>query len=329
MLVGHHRRYNPLIQEARAVVQGGTLGKLVGVSVLWTLLKPADYYQVEWRCRRPGGGPTLINLIHEFDSLRFICGEIGQVYAQSSSAARGFEVEDSLSVALSFENGALGSILASDATPAPWSYEATTGENPLYFRTDENCCHFFGTLGSLAFPRMELWRYADAAHSGWQHPLERSQRPVAAAPPLLAQLEHFCRVIRGEEEPLIDGRDGARSLAVALAVLESSRRRAPDRALGRTIRGGGTMTGNQVLLGLSRWMLPLPPALWRRQVAANAQPLPRVARLHVAAAPSDSQLRRARAAAGRRPPVARRASRRTWACPGAGQRHSRTTWRSI
>ena len=82
VLIGHHRRYNPLIREARSLVQGGALGKLVAVSVLWTLLKPADYYQVDWRCKRPGGGPTLINLIHDLDSLRFICGEIRQVYAR-------------------------------------------------------------------------------------------------------------------------------------------------------------------------------------------------------------------------------------------------------
>ena len=227
VLVGHHRRYNPLIQEARALVQDGTLGRLVAVSVLWTLLKPVDYYQVDWRCRRPGGGPTLINLIHELDSLRFICGEIESVYVRASSAARRLEVEDSLSISLGFENGALGSVLASDATPAPWSYEAATGENPYYFHTDENCYHFCGTLGALAFPRMELWRYADQARAGWQYPLERSLRPVQPANPLASQLEHFCRVIRGEEKPLIDGRDATRSLAVALAVLESSRRRAP------------------------------------------------------------------------------------------------------
>jgi predicted dehydrogenase len=227
VLVGHHRRYNPFIAEARAVVQNGVLGRLVAVSVLWTLLKPADYYLVDWRCRRPGGGPTLINLIHELDSLRFICGEIRRVYAQANSAVRGLEVEDSLSMTLSLENGALISVLASDATPSPWSYEATTHENPLYFHTDENCYHFFGTLGSLAFPRMELWRYADPVRAGWQHPLERSRREVNGTQPLRSQLEHFCRVVRGEERPLVDGRDGARSLAVALAVLESARRHAP------------------------------------------------------------------------------------------------------
>lgn len=224
VLVGHHRRHNPLVEETRSIVQGGTLGRLVGVSVLWALMKPADYFEVDWRHQRPGGGPTFINLIHELDSLRFICGEIGRVYTQSSSAVRGLEVEDSLSITLSFANGALGSVLASDTTASPWSYEATTGENPQYFHADENCYHFLGTLGSLAFPSMDLWRYADPAEPGWQHPMEVSRQEVVRADPLVSQLEHFCRVVRGEESPLVDARDGTRSLAVALAVLESARR---------------------------------------------------------------------------------------------------------
>lgn len=227
VLVGHHRRHNPLIKEARSIIKGGALGKLVAVSMLWALLKPAEYYEVDWRCRRPGGGPTIINLIHEIDSLRFICGEIRQVYGQSSSAVRKLEVEDSLNISLEFEDGALGSVMASDATPSPWSYEAATHENPHYFHTDENCYHFLGTLGSLAFPRMELWRHADADQMGWQYPLEKRRCKVARADPLKSQLEHFCRVVRNREEPLVEGRDATRSLAVALAVLESIQSRAP------------------------------------------------------------------------------------------------------
>lgn len=227
ILVGHHRRHNPLIREARSQVQGGALGRLIAASMMWTLLKPAEYFQVDWRCRRPQGGPILINLIHELDILRYICGEIRQVYAQSASMARGLEVEDTLSITLSFADGALGSIIASDAAPSPWSYEISSGENPYYFHTSQNCYHFLGSEGALAFPRMELWRYGDPSRAGWQHPLSRTRREVAPADPLALQLLHFCRVVRGREPPLVDGADGARTLAVALAVQESIDRQVP------------------------------------------------------------------------------------------------------
>lgn len=227
VLVGHHRRHSPFIRKARDMVQAGELGRLVGVSMLWALLKPVEYFDVAWRRERHVGGPLLINLVHELDSLRFICGEIREVHARASSAARGLEVEDSLSISLLFESGALGTVLASDATPAAWSYEATVGENPMYFRTEENCYHLLGTVASLAFPRMEVWRYGDAVRAGWQHPLERRRLTVEPDDPLRIQLEHFCRVIRGEEQPVLDARDAARSLAVALAVQQSILRGTP------------------------------------------------------------------------------------------------------
>ncbi|MCY3756887.1 MAG: Gfo/Idh/MocA family oxidoreductase [Acidobacteria bacterium] len=239
ILVGQHRRHNPLIGEARSLVRGGALGRLIAASMMWALLKPADYFQVDWRCRRPQGGPILINLIHELDILRYICGEIRQVYAQSASMARGLEVEDTLSITLSFADGALGSIIASDATPSPWSYEISSGENPYYFHTSQNCYHFLGSEGALAFPRMELWRYGDPSGAGWQHPLSRTRQEVAPADPLVLQLQHFCRVVRGHEPPLVDGADGARTLAVALAVQQSIDRQAPVLLAEEDASGGG------------------------------------------------------------------------------------------
>ena len=227
VVVGHHRRHSPFIQTARSIVRDGELGSLVGASMLWALMKPMDYFELPWRRQRPGGGPTLINLIHELDSLRFICGEIRQVYAQASSASRNFEVEDSLSLSLLFENGALGSILASDTAPSPWSYEATTGENPHYFHAAENCYHFFGTRGALSLPAMEVWKYAPGVPGGWQHPLERVTRKVIPQDPLESQLKHFCQVVRNEQRSLVDAGDGMRSLAVALAVLESAESQRP------------------------------------------------------------------------------------------------------
>ena len=221
VLVGHHRRHNPLIKATHGIVRGGEIGELLAVSMLWTLMKPDDYFDIAWRSERPDGGPVLINLVHELDILRYICGEIDQVFAQGRSKARRFEVEDSLSISITFRNGAVATILGSDAVTAPWSYEATTGENPLYFNVPENCYYFTGTEGALAFPQMELWKYPDRDRRGWQHPMEKSVVSVSRADSLTLQLAHFCDVVRETRPPLVDARDGARSLAAALAVLES------------------------------------------------------------------------------------------------------------
>ncbi len=226
ILVGHHRRHNPLVQEARRIVQRGVLGNLVGVSALFTLLKPAEYFRVSWRTQ-PGGGPILINLIHDIDNLRFICGEVERVFCMTSHSNRDFAVEDTAGITMRFVNGALGSLLVSDTTPAPWSYELTSRENAAYPPTGEDCYHFCGTKGSLTFPSLRMWHYLQEEAAGWYQPLQEQHIAVAPIDPLRAQLDHFCRVIRGEEIPLVSGREGFKTLAVTQAILESARCQQP------------------------------------------------------------------------------------------------------
>ena len=215
MLVGHHRRYNPIIEKAREIVQGGGIGRLTAVTGLWLVKKPDPYFDVAWR-RQPGGGPILINLIHDIDMLRFIAGEITAVTAFTASAARGFPVEDSAAIALRFANGAVGTMTISDAVAAPWNWELTSREYAMYAPADENCLMFAGTEGALTVPKLELWRYPGA--KGWTSPLARESLGAPPADPQARQIHHFCQVIRGAARPRIDGADGTRTLAATLAV---------------------------------------------------------------------------------------------------------------
>ncbi|WBL78607.1 Gfo/Idh/MocA family oxidoreductase [Bradyrhizobium xenonodulans] len=220
MLVGHHRRHNPVIKSARETVASGKLGQLTAVVGLWLLKKPDDYFDVAWR-REPGGGPLLINLMHDIDNLRFICGEIVEVQALTSNKVRGFAVEDTAALLLRFANGVLGTVTVSDATPAPWSWELTAGENAVYPQQDQPCYVFAGTNGSLSVPTMELWSYSQ--NPGWHAPLARNPVAVAGYDPLVEQLRHFLAVIAGRERPLISVEDAMGTLAVVEAVGEAAR----------------------------------------------------------------------------------------------------------
>lgn len=220
VLGGHHRRHNPIVKEARRLVQEGALGRLVAVNSLFLIRKPDDYFDVAWR-REPGGGPVLINLIHDIDNLRFICGEIEAVQAMSSNATRGFAVEDTAALTFRFANGALGTATISDVTPTPWSWELSSGENKAYPQRDGHCYLLAGSEASLAMPKMELWRY-EGVTPGWWQPLQRQPCEVAAVEPLAEQIRHFAAVIRGSEAPITSAADAARTLAVIEAVKQAA-----------------------------------------------------------------------------------------------------------
>ncbi|CAE6938227.1 bbp-1 [Symbiodinium sp. CCMP2592] len=232
VLVGHQRRHSRLVKRARQVVTDQDFGPLRGVNMEFSLLKPDSYFckddpALEWRRRKGVGGPILINTIHDLDLMRFITGhEITKVFAMTSSAARGEEVEDSGGITVTFDHGAVGTLFFTDAAPAPWSYEFTTGENKKYPPVPGNdmrdCYHFMGAQRSLGFPSLHDFSYRGAAERGWDAPLTVEQPVVQTEDPLLLQMNHFVRVCRGEEIPVCSGRDAVESLAVVLAVQRSA-----------------------------------------------------------------------------------------------------------
>ena len=221
VLVGHHRRHNPLIARARELIEQGVLGRLTTVTALWQVQKPDSYYDIPWR-REAGAGMLLTNLIHDLDLLRHLCGEVRQVQAITSNAVRGFANEDSAAVLLQFDNGALGSLTGSDAVAAPWSWELDSGENPVYPQQAEQPCYLLaGTRGALSIPQLKRWHYAEDG-AGWHQPLQRTQEAFNAAEALRLQLQHFVRVARGQVAPLVSAADAGRTLALVEAIRQAA-----------------------------------------------------------------------------------------------------------
>ncbi len=226
MIVGHHRRFDPAAKKARELLDSGDIGDLQAVSATWAVRKHDTYYQAEWR-RIEGGGPVLLNLIHDIDMLRHLCGEIATVYADMSTAARGHEVEDTAAIIVRFKSGTLATITVSDATPSPWGWEMATGENPLIPASGENCYQFMGTKASFGFPHIQLWRHADKDNGSWHHSIEVEHGQSVERQAMAEQLKHFCDLIRGEQPPCVSGEDGLATLAATEAVKRSAKTGVP------------------------------------------------------------------------------------------------------
>jgi predicted dehydrogenase len=228
VLVGHHRRHNTAVQRVRQAIRDGLIGRPVTATVMYNQLKSASYFDLEWR-RKVGGGPILINLIHEIDLIRFMFGEIHSLQAVSSNAVRGFEVEDTAAVLLRFHSGAIGMISVSDTAVSPFSWDLASGELDLMLGTSDQikrqkvASHVFsGTEGSLTLPTLHYYNYREVAESGWRSGLNAEVLVAKSADTYLRQIEHFARVIRREEAPLVSGLDGVRTLQATLAVKEAA-----------------------------------------------------------------------------------------------------------
>ncbi len=219
LLIGHHRAHSPIMAKACAVVQSGQLGRVVGVMGGATFFKPDHYFDDgPWR-REVGGGPILINMIHEVHNLRMLCGEVTAVQAIKSHALRGFAVEDTVAISLQFASGALGSFLLSDVAASARSWEHTSQENKAYpTYEDEDCYVISGTDGTLSVPTMRLKTYPRAEDRSWWKPFEVGVVGMVREDPLKRQMEHFGAVVRGEVAPLVSARDGLQNLRVTEAI---------------------------------------------------------------------------------------------------------------
>lgn len=221
ILVGHHRRYNPLIKKARELIDAGAIGKLRSAQGICWLYKPDDYFEVApWRTLK-GAGPISVNLVHDIDLMRYLIGDVVQVQANAASSVRGFENEDVAAAVLRFENDVIATITVSDAVASPWSWELTAGENPAYPQTPQSCLVIGGSDGSLSIPDLKVWTHA--GKKSWWSPIASQSYPREYSDPLVNQLQHFGDVIKGVATPIVSGLEGMKSLQVIEAIQNSAK----------------------------------------------------------------------------------------------------------
>ena len=181
VLTGHHRNYSPIMAKAREIVRSGRLGSLVAITGSALFHKPDDYFDVGggWR-REPGGGPILLNLIHDVNGLMALGGDIVAVQATTSDRDQGFPGGGHRGDDLPVRGGALGTFLLSDSAASARSWEQTSRENSSYASyPDEDCYHLAGTTGSLSVPTMRM-RVFPANGPGSGRSTAPSRTPTAA-----------------------------------------------------------------------------------------------------------------------------------------------------
>ena len=217
VLVGHHRRHHPLVNETINILKSGKIGRPVAASLMWLMRKQDEYFDVDWR-RGIDGGPVKQNLIHDVDTLRAFFGEIVSVVGSGTNMVRNAKRHENGGVVLGFDTGMVATITFSDATPTPWGFEAGTGESPYIPKTNQSSMFIACTNGGLEFPTLKLWSGA----SNWNEKPIMEHQDIPEAVPLVRQLEHFSDVIRGKVTPIVDAKSARETLAVILQIEQAT-----------------------------------------------------------------------------------------------------------
>ncbi len=159
-----------------------------------------------------GAGPVFLNLIlHDVDNLRYLLGEVVAVQAVESNAVRANAVEDTSAIILEFACGHSATVSVCEYVVGALELgDDPPGENPAY-----PVCR----RGLLSPRRHRGLPVAPQARSLVQRPETRLWEPLHRNPTVSrhgtrwpCRSRHFAAVIRGLERPLVDGREGLRTL---------------------------------------------------------------------------------------------------------------------
>ncbi|GAB4241465.1 MAG: Gfo/Idh/MocA family oxidoreductase [Acidobacteriota bacterium] len=217
-------RVAPDIVELKRRVDGGYYGRplLVTAQVKW--YRPPEYYgDSSWRgtWALDGGGAVMNQGIHTVDLVQWLMGPVATVEARTGTLYHDIETEDTAVVLLEFASGALG------------TYEATTVAFPGFPRR----VVISGTEGSALLEHDRIvfsQTRTDAAGAGAS--AVYADRNLSEATPVVSNveghrriLEDFVAAIREGREPLCNGREGRKSVAIVEAIYESAKTRRPVR----------------------------------------------------------------------------------------------------
>jgi len=206
MGTNHHLRNAATHRKIRALIESGAIGKPLFARVFHAVYLPPHLQG--WRLSTPGaGGGVILDItVHDADTLRFVLGaepvEAAALAQQAGMASSA--LEDGVMAVLRFDNGVLAQL--HDAFTVK---HAGTG---LEVHGTDGSILARNVMTQKATGEVTL-RNADGES---QIPIEHENLYVRA-------VRAFAAAMSGNGAPSATGEDGVRSLATALAVLESSR----------------------------------------------------------------------------------------------------------
>ncbi len=215
-------RFHRSSQLMKQAVEQGRFGKLALGNAYVKWFRTQEYYDSgAWRgtWQLDGGGALMNQAIHSVDLLLWLMGPVAEVMAHTATLAHErIEVEDVATATLRFANGALGTI------------EATTAGYPGSLKKIE----LTGSRGTAILEEEDIikWQFAEQTEADEklrEEMLGRTKTGGGAGDPAAighhahaALFRDFVEAIDQDRPPIIDGREGMKSVELILAIYESA-----------------------------------------------------------------------------------------------------------
>lgn len=226
--VALQRRAEMPFRQVREAVEAGDLGDIMLGSVTVPYYRPQEYYdQASWRGTVDLDGGALMNQgIHLVDLLLWYMGDPVSVAATASTLGHDMEAEDVVGATLRFVSGAVATVTA------------TTVAAPGFPHVIE----VYGKEGGIQVEgeTVRRWELTDRSARTVARPKTGKENAAGAGvdPRGISGEGHaeiyrdFINAVREDRPPLVNGREGRRSLAVVSKIYASAGQRRASSAVG-------------------------------------------------------------------------------------------------
>jgi predicted dehydrogenase len=215
-------RFLPAVQRIKQAVDEGRFGELMLGDALVKWYRASEYYAPgTWRgtLKMDGGGSLINQAIHTVDLLRWIMGPAESAFAMKAALRYPhIEAEDTLVGTVKFQNGALGVV------------QATTSAKPGFKRRLE----ISGERGTVILDgdAISVWAIdGEDSNLGEAEQLtDGSANPAAISNEgHRRQIEDMMQAVIENRAPMIDGREGRKSLELVVALYAAANEGKPVR----------------------------------------------------------------------------------------------------
>ncbi len=198
--VGYCMRFSYAVDKAKRLIERSDAGKIgLAVGWYWCHFLGGEW----WRNKSKSGGQIVEQSTHLYDTFRYLCGEVKEVYGQMDrrfwTDVPGITVEDVSSTTFRFESGAIGSISATTwgAASQWWFRWLLAAENYTMYAEDRDTLNLYSTEKNRAVRESE-------------------QRDV-----FLLESKDLIRAVLNDSETKTPIREGAKTLEFTLAARKS------------------------------------------------------------------------------------------------------------
>jgi predicted dehydrogenase len=209
VLVGFQFRYHPQLRQIKTILEAEEIGRQISVRVQWGEYLPGwhpwEDYRKGYSARKDLGGGVVLTLSHPLDYLRWLLGEVSDLWAFTNKIDEfEIDVESVSEIGLRFWNGVIGSVHLDYIQHQPTHTLEIIGSRGV-IKWD------YGS-GSL---RVE--RISENKSKVYELPDDFERNHL-----FLDQMEHLVAVAQGKEQPRCSLDDGIMAQELAMAVHESA-----------------------------------------------------------------------------------------------------------